>query len=406
MANDWLDTTEAARRLGVKPPTLYAYVSRGQLRRRTAADGRRSEYHPGDVASLAVRGRRARPAKASDVIVPTALTAITPEGPVYRGRRALDLAGTSRFETVAAHLWDVEDVARWQAPDEVLAAVRPLARPAGAALDASQVLLAATAAARAADPLGRAPGPAGSQPRREVVAATGRALLIAAVTGFDGAPEGSPLAAAPLAERLATFLTDGDATPGATGLVDAALVLLADHELAASTLAARVAASARCDPYAVVLAGLAVLSGPRHGAASRGVEQALFAVRDGRTPAAALADVLPGAPVAFGFGHSLYPDGDPRGRHLFALLDAHVPAARVAPLRAILATAADRGLPPPNIDAALAGLTLALEAPVGTGELLFAVARIAGWLAHALEQYDEPGLLRPKAVYTGPPPPA
>jgi len=405
MANDWLDTTEAARRLGVKPPTLYAYVSRGQLRRRTAADGRRSEYHPGDVASLAVRGRRARPAKPSDVIVPTAITAITPDGPVYRGRRAVDLAGTARFETVAAHLWDVDDVARWQAPDEVLAAVRGLARPAGAALDASQVLLAVTAAARAADPLGRAPEPAGTGPRREVVAATGRALLVAAVTGFDGAPAGA-LAGAPLAERLAGFLTGGRADAATAQLVDAALVLLADHELAASTLAARVAASARCDPYAVVLAGLAVLSGPRHGAASRGVEQALFAVRDGRPPAAALADTLPGAPVAYGFGHALYPDGDPRGRHLFALLDAHVPAARLAPLRAVLATAADRGLPPPNIDAALAGLTLALEAPVGTGELLFAVARIAGWLAHALEQYDEPGLLRPKAVYTGPPLPA
>ncbi|MFA9429960.1 citrate synthase [Egicoccus sp. AB-alg2] len=401
MVDTWLDTAEAARRLGVKAPTLYAYVSRGQLRRRTAADGRRSEYHPGDVATLAVRGRRARPTRPSDVIVPTALTAITPDGPAYRGRLARDLAGTTTFEALAAHLWDVDHVDTWRAPDEVLASVRPLAHPAGDRLEASQVLLAATAAARAADPLGRATDQGEGAPRREVVAATGRALLLAAATAFDGGGSDGPLA-----ERLARWSSAGAGTPEVAHLVEAALILLADHELAASTLAARVAASARCDPYAVVLAGLAVLSGPRHGAASRGLEEALLAVRDGRPPATALAQVRPGSPVGLGFGHPLYPAGDPRGAHLLALLDEQVPAGRLAPLHAVLAVAADRGLPPPNVDAALAGLTLAMDAPVGTGELLFAVARTVGWLAHAMEQYEEPGLLRPKAVYTGPAPSA
>jgi citrate synthase len=97
----WLDSDEAASRLGVKPATLYAYVSRGQLRRRTGPDGRRSEYHPGDVADLAVRGRRARPTRPSDIVVPTAITRIGADGPSYRGRPAVELAGHVPFESVA-----------------------------------------------------------------------------------------------------------------------------------------------------------------------------------------------------------------------------------------------------------------------------------------------------------------
>jgi citrate synthase len=70
-------------------------------------------------------------------------------------------------------------------------------------------------------------------------------------------------------------------------------------------------------------------------------------------------------------------------------------------MEAIIELGRVRGLPPPNIDVALAGLTNAIGAEPGAGELLFATARIAGWLAHALEQYDEPQLLRPTAVYVG-----
>ena len=389
MADGWLDTAEAARRLGVKPASLYAYVSRGQVRRRRGPDGRRSEYHPGDVATLAVRGRRSRPMQPTDVVVPTAITAITATGPTYRGTPAVDLAGAVSFEAVADRLWgESHDPEAWE-DAATGATVVAASRPDGG-LDAGQSLLAATVALRADDPLGR-------DLRPPVVVATARRLLVALASSLDGGADRRM----GLAEAVARSLgADDDAD--VVRAVDAALVLLADHELAASTLAVRVAASARCDPYAAELAGLAVLSGPRHGAASRGLEVALGEVAAGAAPAAALASATGGGTGVGGFGHPLYPDGDPRAARLVEVLEGGSLGARLGPLRAVLGTAAGRGLPPPNIDAALAGLTHAIGAPPGAGEYVFAIARTAGWMAHAIEQYAEPGLLRPKAVYTGP----
>ena len=389
MSEPWLGTEEAARRLGVKPASLYAYVSRGQLRRRAAPDGRRSEYHPADVATLAVRGRRSRPMQPTDVVVPTAITAITPRGPTYRGAAAVDLAGEVPFEAVADRLWQAaHEPDRWPAATEVTpTAPRP---GTDGSLDAGQHLLAATVALRAADPLGR-------DLRPSVVVATARRLLVALASSLGARPSPRSSLAGVVGASLGT-----DAGVDAVRAVDAALVLLADHELAASTLAVRVAASARCDPYAVELAGLAVLSGPRHGAASRGLEAALAAVAAGAPPAVALAAVTRDSESVGGFGHPLYPDGDPRAARLLEVLAAGSLGARLGPLHALLETAAARGLPPPNIDAALAGLTHAMGATPGAGEFVFAVARTAGWMAHAIEQYAEPRLLRPKAVYTGP----
>lgn len=389
MPAQWLDSEEAARRLGVKPASLYAYVSRGQVRRRTAPDGRRSEYHPTDVAALAVRGRRSRPMQPTDVVVPTAITAITPTGPTYRGVPAVDLAGDASFESVADRLWESpHEPESWHAaavPDPV---APPPAVDGG--FDAGQRLIAAVVALREADPLGR-------DLRPPVVVATARRLLVALASSLGG----PYTAGTPLAETVARSLgTDVD--DDGIRAVDAALVLLADHELAASTLAVRVGASARCDPYAAELAGLAVLSGPRHGAASRGLETVLAEVAAGALPASALATVTRDGEAVGGFGHPLYPDGDPRATRLLEILDSGSLASRLVPLHAVLDTADRRGLPPPSIDAALAGLTHAIGAPQGAGEFVFALARTAGWMAHAIEQYAEPLLLRPKAVYIGP----
>lgn len=179
-------------------------------------------------------------------------------------------------------------------------------------------------------------------------------------------------------------------------------MLLADHELAPSTLAVRVAASARSDPYAAVLAGLAVHSGRRHGAASLVIEQVLDDVATGTPLAEALAVRIADGRGLPGFGHPLYPDGDPRAARLLGLAPEGVRASRWADVDQLLTLVAARGLPPPNVDVALGVLTAMLGAPAGTGELVFALARLAGWVAHALEQYADPNLLRPTAVYTGP----
>jgi citrate synthase len=128
----------------------------------------------------------------------------------------------------------------------------------------------------------------------------------------------------------------------------------------------------------------------------------VWATAAGTDPEDALAAELTSTGVVPGFGHPLYEHGDPRGARLLEILRTDGLRERSGPLLRLLEVAERRGLEPPNIDAALAGLTVAMGAPLGTGELLFTVARIAGWTAHALEQYDEPRLLRPRAVYTGP----
>lgn len=389
---EWLEAAEAARRLGVKPATLYAYVSRGQIRRRGAGDGRRSLYHADDIAALAVRGRRARPTRPSDIVVASAITEISEDGPRYRGTLATDLAGSATFEEVAARLWETDDRRPWQVPSDAVAAVRAVTAGLPAATPPAHRIPLAVAAARNADPL------AGDlRPSVVTTAAQGLILLLAATVTAGGPDTAGGLG---VAGHLARALgCDGDAR--AVALIDAALVLLADHELAASTLAARVAASARCDPYAVVLAGTAVASGPRHGAASSQFEQILADVAEGHDPAEALARRRSPEGRVPAFGHPLYLDGDPRARRLLELLADRGLRAPDGSMDQLLAAAHQRGLPPPNVDAALGALTHGLGAPIGSGELLFTIARTAGWVAHALEQYADPQLLRPEAVYTG-----
>jgi len=108
MPSTWITAREAAARLGVQPQTLYAYTSRGLLHPRRTVDGRTSRYRSSEVDDLARRGRPGgRPARAGtvDVRITTAITEITPDGPSYRGRAAVPLAGAVPFEQVAEWLW-------------------------------------------------------------------------------------------------------------------------------------------------------------------------------------------------------------------------------------------------------------------------------------------------------------
>jgi citrate synthase len=173
------------------------------------------------------------------------------------------------------------------------------------------------------------------------------------------------------------------------------LVVLADHELAASTLAARIAASTRADPYEVVLAGMAVVSGPLHGGANVLAHRLLLAAESG--PEAALAEQLRTIGGLAGFGHPIHRSGDPRSA---LLLDAVEPLAgrRWRLVETVMALAAARAPVAPNVDFALGAMAYAAGLPVGATEAVFAVARTAGWLAHAMEEYAEPPLrFRPRA---------
>src|SRR4030095_2540715 len=131
--------------------------------------------------------------------------------------------------------------------------------------------------------------------------------------------------------------------PELVGTLGAALVLLADHELAASTVAARVGASVRADPHAVASAGLAVVSGTLHGGASLGIEALLAEIDRPDRAASVIGARLRRGERLRGFGHRLYPDGDPRAA---VLLDRLRTAAAGSPRPAVGEAVPAGGRPP------------------------------------------------------------
>lgn len=398
--SEWIDAAEAARRLGVKPATLYAYVSRGVLTRHRGADGRRSRFDAAEIAQLARRGRPRRPPGETEVVIESAVTRLGEDRPYYRGSDALELARTARFEEVAEWLWAgaQDEPPAWQADAERVraASLAQAALPERVLpLDRLQVVVATLGAT---DPMRfQLGGPA--------VVATGRALIAGMVEALPllGPPPATPDdGPQSVAGRLWPRLCAHAPEPGLLNALDAALVLLADHELAASTLAARVAASVRADPYAVVAAGLGALGGPLHGGASFSAERMLAAMRDPGDAAAVIGDRLRRGERIAGLGHTVYRHGDGRGRVLLELLHEAVPAHPVlAAVDAVVAEARARRLPEPNVDLALATLTRLAGMVEGAGEAVFAIARTAGWLAHAIEEYDRRSPLRLRARYTG-----
>jgi citrate synthase len=393
-----LTTEDVARRLGVKKATVYAYVSRGLLVSRRNADGKESLFAEPDVAAFEARRRRPGPASEAPA-THTGITLITGNELFYRGHNAVDLATSASFESVAHLLWTgrLDHVA--VEPDPALRALAeavtaPL--PASARLtDRLRVMVAAMAAA---DRLRFGTAPA-------AVIATGRTILGTMVAAL---PERAPAVPHPyaLASALWARLTERTPTPTGIAALNAALVLLADHDLAASTFAARVAASTRAHPYAVVQAGLAALDGPLHGAASDLVVGLLSEAVRSQDPVGTISDRLRADGGVPGFGHPLYPDGDPRAAVLLELLlllkDATDHAEITAAMADMTAAMNRHSGTAPTIDFALAAFTLLHGMDADAGETIFAVARTTGWIAHALEEYaDEPSRFRPSGRYAG-----
>ena len=380
---DWIAAEEARDRLGVRPQTLYAYVSRGRVQvRPDPGDPRRSLYRSADIAALAQRKARSR--KVSDVatgaiawgepVLASEITTVAGGRLFYRGRDAIRLAETETLESVArllrgghgAALKRTERPAPPQHPDMRTRAYLALALRAGA------------------DPPAR-----GRQPLALAVeAATLLDVLTDAVAGDVGG--------GPIHNRLALAWGLGPGGPGAD-LIRRILVLVADHELNPSAFAARVAASTGASLSASALAGLATLSGPRHGGATAAVRT--FAAEAAQLgPRAAIANRLVEDRSLPGFGHQLYPDDDPRAA---ALLERFRSPPELQALRDAVQSVA--GLAP-NVDFALMAASQALRLPPDAPFALFLVARCAGWIAHAIEQGQADTLIRPRARYVGPEP--
>jgi citrate synthase len=387
----WLSAAEAARALKVTRPTLYAYVSRGYIRSEAGpGPSRARRYSRQDVERLR-RGSEARkdPGKAAAhalqwgmPILESSITLIAGNRVYYRGHDAVELARTRPVVEVASLIWtgrfDAVFPAATGGPSRRGARDIPFVECAQASL----------AVESARDPLAFDLRPGG-------VALTGWRILnlLTAVAAR------SPLSSLAVEETLARAWK---VNARGVEVLRAALILSADHELNVSAFTARCVASSGSNPYAVVVAGLAAVEGTRHGGTSVRVESLLESLRRAGDPRRALGDRLRRGERVDGFGHPLYPDGDPRAGALMALLRERYP--RSPELRFVddvaehvVALLGER----PTIDFALAALTRVLRLPSGSPLTLFALGRTIGWIGHAIEQYATGQIIRPRATYTG-----
>jgi len=433
----WVSAAEAIALLGVSRETLYAYVSRGRIRSEPApGDPRRRRYSRDDIARLRARSRERRnPGKAAEQaldwglpILESSITLIADGRLYYRGQDATLLARERSVAEVAMLVWTgsadgpalaetapalalpprrppsgAPFISLAQSALALAAAGHPLAfdlRPATVvqtgwrilhlladiavqqgATSASQVSSASTSAAPSASPKAPAEGPSrsGSSPTR------------------DSRPASSA------AETIDARLAAGWNVADAADLIRAALILCADHELNVSAFTARCVASAGASPYGVTIAGLAALEGFRHGGATARIDALWDSLQGADDLERALAERLRRGEHIDGFGHPLYPAGDPRAAVLLDDLpdtEAGAFAARIA--AAARAVLGER----PTVDFALVALARALGLPRGAALTVFAVGRTIGWIAQAIEQYAEGAIIRPRAKYVGPVPAA
>jgi citrate synthase len=380
----WLPAADALALMQVRPQTLYANVSRGRVRARPdAADPRRSLYHRDDVQRIAARtrGRRSSEAVASEAIqwgepvLPSAVSTVAEGRLLYRGHDACALAQHATLEDVAGLLWAC-------APPRFEAVSATAAAPLQGDAMPLQAALGALAARAATDAPTRGRSPAVLQAEAaDVIGTLAHALLGVRAAG-----------SAPLHLRLAKAWR----RPHAADVLRRALVLLADHELNASTFAARVTASTGASLAACLLTGLATLTGPLHGGAATAVQAMVRSAADIGSEATLREWLAHDRPLA-AFGHPLYPAGDARCAALLA------GAFDLPPAFAALRAAGEKLLGEPvNIDFALAALAAAHKLPADAPLTLFALARSVGWAAHVLEQQVSGQLIRPRARYTGP----
>jgi citrate synthase len=375
-----LDTTEAAKRLGVKVPTLYAYVSRGLIQSHLGSDGRRSFFALEDVEGLARRSREARTVETRLATISTSITEITDDGPLYRGIPAISMLGRS-FEDVADLLLAAEP-GSWEP--------YPVIPPVG--LELRDLVRCVVAMAGSFDSLR-------SDRRPEAVIAATRRLIATIVNSFPARRERTSTARGSIAEQLARKLSpDGRGTKWVDA-VNATLVLLADNEIATSTLGVRLAASVRSDLYDATLAGLGIVGGPLHG----GHSELVFDLLQRATEVGverAVDEQLRWRSTLPGFGVRVYPAGDPRFRALKPLLTELLTDKKAEVFNSLIELASSRDLPQPNIDMAVATLVWSMDAEASLGPLIFSVGRLPGWASHYLEELGErPLRFRSRAIY-------
>ncbi|WP_243257423.1 citrate synthase [Rhizobium skierniewicense] len=389
--DQFIDAQAASLTLSISRATLYAYVSRGLVRTTQAPDDpRRRLYSVYDIGKLKKSksiGRKPRDVAATTLdwglpVLTSGITLIQDGRLFYRGQDAVALAKEQTLEDVARLLWGCGDYDPFSASKSVEWDRSLVARTQHLPLtERCQALLSFVDAGRMTS----------WQRERHKIWPSAVALLHAISAAATGTH--------PSLEPTHAHLANGWGLDAAgADIILQALVLLADHELNSSTFAVRIVASTGASLGACLNTGLSALSGPLHGGMTSLVEL-LFDDIDQASDAEAVVekrlrrgDGLPG------FDHPLYPDGDPRAAALLCLLPHN--EKRQSLIDAVIDTTGKL----PTIDVALVAIRRELGLPPGSALSLFAIGRTVGWLAHAMEQFQEEKLIRPRSRYSGPPP--
>jgi len=390
----WMSAADAAKTLGVSRATLYAYVSRELIRSEPRpGQPRERRYSSEDVERLRRRNEQRRdPEKAAQralqwgvPVLESAITLIAHGRLYYRGHDVEELARRRSVEEVASLIWT-------GAFDSDVSATRLHVVAGGRAMDP----LPFTTRAQSMLPLVAASDSLAWDLRPRAVAQTGwRILNLLTSIAVESSELGETIE-----ETLQSHWAADN--PQARELIRAALIACADHELNVSAFTARCIASAGSNPYSVVTGGLAAIEGTRHGGMTTRVEALFGEVRKSRNLPAALADRLRRGESIDGFGHPLYPGGDPRAALLFQLLAEHFPKSNELAFANRLAAEAEQLLgDKPTMDLALVAVARTLHLPAGAPLALFAIGRAIGWIGHAIEQYEGGQMIRPRARYNG-----
>lgn len=407
----YMTAEDAAKVLRVKKQTLYAYVSRGWIRRQRQGDDGPVMYLREDVERMGSRSRaRAEggPSKGgshqphwSEPIIQTAITEITPRGPIYRGFAAVDLAaGGERFENLAEMLWTgvrSEEPESWP-PEPLPVLAAHLFRELGGSMEPIQYFGVAVSLLAAAGDLRH-------DTRHGTTIADARAALslFAGCLGYLGPEAGFVMGRE--GETLAAHLlraVGAQANPVRERALNAALVLLADHHLTPQAVAVRLAASSGASLPHCLNAALSVHSNSRSRRVYRRIEDLLLEAPDEAGFLARIEESLRSSGRAPGFFHRMYPQGDPRVAPLLSLAAGAQPTRGRRPdwIGYLAAVRARTGMAP-TAEAALTVLCHGLGLPRRSPGAIYALARTAGWIAHAIEQRMAGVMLRPRARYLG-----
>jgi citrate synthase len=334
----------------------------------------------------------------------------------YRGIDIHVLAEKSTFEEVCFLLWEgrlprgseLLDLRGTIGRDRVLSAeVLEWLRFLATRLSPMDALRTVVSALPALDPEAASMAPEAN--RRKAIRLTGQLAAIVAALGRLTRDQ-APVPADPgrtHAEDFLRMLGGETARSSAVRAFDMALVLHADHELNASTFAARVTAATLADIHAAATSAIATLRGPLHGGANEAVMRMLVDIGSLDRVDDYVRDRIARRQKVMGFGHRVYRTEDPRATHLRAmsrdLAESSGETRWYDMSRRIEQVVAEEKRLAPNVDFYSASLYHMLGIPTNLFTPVFAVSRIAGWTAHVLEQYANNRLIRPRAEYTGPP---